>query len=204
MEGRNEEARQRILAKADEKFRRFGVRRVTMDEIAREIRMSKKTLYRHFSGKRDLVRQLAQDGLGAHLRHAIEALRGPESPHEAFAAGFAALRRMVRDSAPVFMSDVRAEYPDVWEEIETLRLELTSVYAQRIADGARSGAIRPGIEPEIVAGIMQAVTQHYMVPETFRDAKITPSEAVNTWFTLLASGLFKNPPELHLDDEAEA
>lgn len=203
MEDKNAEARGRILAKAEEKFRRFGVRRVTMDEIAREIHMSKKTLYRHFSGKRDLVRQLALNTFGARLREATQALRDAPNPREAFSSGFMALQRMVRESSPIFMADVRAEYPDIWDEIEALRVGLTRLYADRIAEGALAGEIRPEIVPEVVAGIMQAVVQNYMIPETFRDSKVTPRDAVRTWFTLLASGLFKDPPVLDLDDDPD-
>lgn len=45
----------RILQKASELFLQYGVRSVTMDEIARELGMSKKTLYVHFPNKKKLV-----------------------------------------------------------------------------------------------------------------------------------------------------
>lgn len=46
----------RILEKASELFLQYGVRSITMDEIARELGMSKKTLYVHFPNKKKLVK----------------------------------------------------------------------------------------------------------------------------------------------------
>ncbi len=46
---------ERIITKADELFRRFGIRSVTMDEIAKQLSMSKKTIYQYFADKDAIV-----------------------------------------------------------------------------------------------------------------------------------------------------
>ena len=51
----DEETRQRILRVAMTFFLAHGFSRVTMDEIARELGMSKKTLYQHFESKESLM-----------------------------------------------------------------------------------------------------------------------------------------------------
>lgn len=49
------ETRNRILEKADELFMQYGIRSVSMDDIANGLGMSKKTLYQHFADKDALV-----------------------------------------------------------------------------------------------------------------------------------------------------
>ncbi|MGH2563677.1 MAG: TetR/AcrR family transcriptional regulator, partial [Ginsengibacter sp.] len=49
------EIRDRIKQKADELFRRYGIKSVTMDEIAGQLGVSKKTIYHSFSDKNELV-----------------------------------------------------------------------------------------------------------------------------------------------------
>ena len=49
------EIRDRIKQKADELYRRYGVKSVTMDEIALQLSVSKKTIYQSFSDKNELV-----------------------------------------------------------------------------------------------------------------------------------------------------
>jgi len=49
------EAKERILIKADELFMKYGIRSVSMDDIANNLGMSKKTLYQYFADKDELV-----------------------------------------------------------------------------------------------------------------------------------------------------
>ena len=50
------ETRQRILEIATEQFARFGVRTFTMEDLARQAGISKKTIYQEFEDKKDLVK----------------------------------------------------------------------------------------------------------------------------------------------------
>src|SRR5690606_1933205 len=47
--------KQQIIALATEKFTQFGSKQFTMDELAAILSVSKKTIYKHFSSKEDLV-----------------------------------------------------------------------------------------------------------------------------------------------------
>jgi TetR/AcrR family transcriptional regulator, cholesterol catabolism regulator len=49
------EAKERILVKAEELFMQYGIRSVSMDDIANNLGMSKKTLYQYYADKDELV-----------------------------------------------------------------------------------------------------------------------------------------------------
>ena len=49
------ELKDRIKQKADELYRRYGIKSVTMDEIATQMQKNKKTIYQCFSDKNELV-----------------------------------------------------------------------------------------------------------------------------------------------------
>jgi AcrR family transcriptional regulator len=55
-----QDPRHSILSRTMELFQRFGIRAINMDDVARELAMSKKTLYTFFSNKSDLVDQAAK------------------------------------------------------------------------------------------------------------------------------------------------
>jgi AcrR family transcriptional regulator len=74
--------RERILVAAARRFRRVGVAATRMDDIADEVGMQRPHLYRYFSGKDDIVRQVIVDEVrrrGRDLRSRIS-LRGPVGP----------------------------------------------------------------------------------------------------------------------------
>jgi hypothetical protein len=49
------DVKERILVKSEEMFMQFGIRSVSMDDIANNLGMSKKTLYQYFADKDELV-----------------------------------------------------------------------------------------------------------------------------------------------------
>ncbi len=49
------EAKERILIKAEELFMQYGIRSVSMDDIANSLGMSKKTVYQYYADKDELV-----------------------------------------------------------------------------------------------------------------------------------------------------
>ena len=57
------EIRERIKVKADELFMRYGIRSVSMDDIATHLGMSKKTIYQYFADKDELVDAVVEDDI---------------------------------------------------------------------------------------------------------------------------------------------
>ena len=55
------EVQDRIKQRADELFRRYGIRSVTMDEIAAQLGISKKTIYQYYTDKDQLVDAVTED-----------------------------------------------------------------------------------------------------------------------------------------------
>ncbi|MBU1002394.1 MAG: TetR/AcrR family transcriptional regulator [Proteobacteria bacterium] len=192
----SQEVRERILEAAYGSFRQFGVRRVTMDEISGALRISKKTLYRYFPSKKELVRELVLKRYSRHLENVLEAVVHGRTAQESFIAGYRCLGEMMLEVSLVFLSDVRLCFPDIWEEFDRLRIRVLGQFALAITRGVQRGEVRPGIHPQIVAGIMECVVQNFMVPETFRNSEFTPRQAWLTWFTVLTSGLFHEPSDL--------
>jgi AcrR family transcriptional regulator len=58
------EAKERIIKEARGLFFKLGIRSVTMDDIAAQVGMSKKTLYQHFADKDELVDNLIEGEVG--------------------------------------------------------------------------------------------------------------------------------------------
>ena len=55
--------RQRILKAAEELFFKYGIKSITMDDIAKHLAMSKKTIYLFFADKNEVVDTLLKESL---------------------------------------------------------------------------------------------------------------------------------------------
>ena len=60
--------KQEILSKTEALFMRYGIKSVTMDDISRELGISKKTLYQYVDNKQDLIDQCFQE----HIEEEME------------------------------------------------------------------------------------------------------------------------------------
>jgi AcrR family transcriptional regulator len=117
------EKRRRILAAARQRFRRYGVRKTTMQEIARDAGVAVGTLYLYFEDKDDLVVAGAEEFVARHRRQAEEILAGSGSAGERLrqylVARFRAAeetRRSSRHAAELARAVLRVKPDRLWEE----------------------------------------------------------------------------------------
>lgn len=193
---RDRAQRERIVAAGLALFRRFGIRRVTMDDLARELRISKKTLYRHFPDKGALVAACADRVVGQVLpaiRGALES-EGPVTARLLTTwSAFATLPRLV---SPQFIADLQADYPEVWRSIDRRRRVVITSFERLFADGVASGEIRPAIHPKVALRVLFAVLERVMIPEVLASAEFTLAEVVQTIATMMLQGILVNTPPL--------
>ena len=116
------ETRNRILETARRHFFAQGFTKVTMDEIAHELGMSKKTLYQHFPAKRDLLQESLL-GINLKITEGLDGIvqnkRLDFSKKLEQALGFVA-SELPRFS-PIFLRDIQRHAPDLWQELDRRR-----------------------------------------------------------------------------------
>src|SRR5262245_30478469 len=107
---KNSSVRQRIVDAARAHFFSHGFRSVTMDDLAEELGISKKTLYAHFPGKIDLLEAVLADKFQGVERMLKEVTRA--QPHD-FPATLQALlagtQREMNEIKPPFVRDMRTK-----------------------------------------------------------------------------------------------
>jgi AcrR family transcriptional regulator len=80
--------KEKIIETARNIFSRFGIKKSTMDEIARKIRMAKSTLYHYFKNKEDIFLEVVKREsatMKVKLKEAIEAAGTPQDKFRAYA-----------------------------------------------------------------------------------------------------------------------
>src|SRR5687767_11593800 len=118
-------SRARIVAGARSHFLAHGFRGVTMDDLARELGMSKKTLYVSFPGKRDLLLAVIADK-ASHIDADLERITsdGKADFPTKLARLLECFQKHAGEIQPAFVRDVRREAPEIFQIIERRRSEL--------------------------------------------------------------------------------
>jgi AcrR family transcriptional regulator len=182
---------QRIIAGARRHFLAQGFRGVTMDDLAEELGMSKKTLYAHFNSKIALVEAVMRAKF-AEVEGELGAL---EAGHKTdFAsllhAMLATVQRQTAEIQPPFLRDIRTEAPDLFRLVEEKRAELIERHFGKLfREGRRTGMIRKDIPTWLIIEIMLAATRALVNPQRLLELELTPKAAFTAIISVMLEGV---------------
>src|SRR5436190_5890454 len=175
---KNEFNRQRIVDAARAHFFSHGFRSVTMDDLAEELGISKKTLYAHFPGKIELLEAVLADkfaGVEAKLKEATCA--HPRDFPATLHALLANTQRELDEIKPPFVRDMRQKAPHVFKVVERRRAALIERFFGRLfIEGQRSGMVRKDVPAKLTIEILLAIVQAIMNPLKMEELGMTPKE----------------------------
>ncbi|WP_367388685.1 TetR/AcrR family transcriptional regulator [Lewinella sp. LCG006] len=144
--------KQQIIEKSEELFMRYGIRSVSMDDIARELGISKKTLYQQVENKSDLIRQIFAER-SLLERQAIEAMR--KESDNAIEEMVEVARFMIsrlRLVSPTSRYDLEKYYQDIHRELDHLHMTFFTHFIQEnLGRGIEEGLYRRSTKVGLVA-----------------------------------------------------
>jgi AcrR family transcriptional regulator len=159
-------------------FFSHGFRSVTMDDLANELGISKKTLYAHFPGKIELLEAVLADkfaGVEAKLNGIARA-----HPHDFSMALHELLintQRELDEIKPPFVRDMRQKAPHVFKVIECRRAALIERFFGRLfVEGQRTGMVRKDVPTKLIIEILLTIVQAIMNPAKMGELGMMPKD----------------------------
>ena len=138
------EIQQRVLLKADELFRTYGIRGVTMDDIAKALGISKKTLYQSYSDKDLLIQETVEMTISNHYSGILscKGIAAENAIHEQFAIN-ELLGKMMHGINPIMFYDLQKYYPSIWNKFSEFRnTKVLAEIQDNISRGIKEGLYR--------------------------------------------------------------
>lgn len=117
-------------------FFRYGIKHVTMDDIAKELGMSKKTIYQFFKEKDDLINQLCACEIKQHEKDFNGFSKSAKDPIHEIILISDKMREMMQHINPIFFLDLQKYYPEAYSQF--IKFRNTCAY-KNIADNVRKG-----------------------------------------------------------------
>lgn len=146
------ETKERILVKAHEQFNRYGIRSVSMDDIAAELGMSKKTLYQYFADKDELVEACFGNVMGRHQSQCqVDRLRAENPVHEVFLA-FDMTQQTFTNMNPAVLYDMKKYHPGAYKKFHEFKYSfLYQLIVSNLQKGIEEELYRPDIDVDVMA-----------------------------------------------------
>lgn len=156
--------KEKIIKKATEMFLKLGFKSVTMDDIACEMCISKKTIYKYFNNKEKLIEE------GTEVVHQKIHMLMDEvvaQNHNAIAENFE-IRKMFKemfqsfDHSPAYQ--LKKHYPEIYEKMMANEIQdCSQLFTQNIEKGIAEGLYRP--EVDIAAAVQFYYTLIFSINE---------------------------------------
>lgn len=187
---------QRILDAAVDRFRAFGIRRTTMQDVAREARIGRATLYRRFAGRDDLVRRAVEREMARFVRRVDRELAGVADPMERFVQGFAAVMMAARtDPLLDRLMDVEpaSVLPALTRDAAPILAMCRDYLVAQLRPAQARGGIRPDVDVAMVAELLVRLSQSLLVTPEGRIDAADGQALADLARTYLAPALFPAP-----------
>lgn len=182
----------RITEAAEKRFLRYGFRKVAMDDIASDLGISKKTLYKHFKSKEALataVVDILQKDIDNLLR---EIKKKTHDPVVRFNKVITGVSRRITRIGSLFLTDIKKDIPDLWMRTEEFReKEILEHIEGILKEGIRKGKIRKEINTKIAVLAYLGAIRMVIQPEVFMENKFSIEEAFDNIRAIFLKGIQK-------------
>ena len=139
------------VAKVCEMFKSYGIKSVTMDDVARELGISKKTLYQYFKDKSELVGIILQREFEQKAKEFSEAMDNKPNAIEEVFGYFKVQMELLVNHKPNFMYDLKKYYPMHFEEFNKRKhSRMLDSILKNLKRGKKEGLYRKDLNEELI------------------------------------------------------
>lgn len=167
---------ERIIEGGEELFLKAGIKSVTMDDIAKHLGISKKTIYHFFKDKNELVIALVKKKLKDDEDQMSEIISRSANVIEEMINMMKCSEEIFSRINPIVIHDMQKYHPDAWKQFQNFKADvLIRTLEELLIKGIKQGYIRPELDVKIIARMR--VTQ----VETGFDTNLFPLAEFSPW-----------------------
>ena len=186
---------ERLLMTAMQEFMQYGFSRISMDDLAIRMGMSKKTLYKYYPSKKELVKavlELRKQKVG-ELMSFIET----KVPKHAFGEKIVQVSQKVAEFLseiqPHVMFDLKKSFPLIFDDFDTFRkASIVKGFTIALNEGRASGVFRDDIPIELAVHMHLTLISTMMNPEYLSSQQYTPLQVFTMILRCTMEGLCTN------------
>lgn len=151
--------KEQVIKRVEGILSRIGAQSMTMDHVARECGISKRTLYELFPDKRTLISEAVHYNHAVHKREVEQIFAEATNNFEALMKVYLTVRRYVQRTSVVFLDDIKRLYPDIFDQYRTNQKDHVLEFSKVIKQAQAEGLALPQINAEVAAMVF-FITMH--------------------------------------------
>lgn len=145
---------QKIIEKAHSLYMLYGIKSISMDDISRELGMSKKTLYQHIKDKKDLINKVINFERTTQTEKFEEIYNKGENAIDQMIQVNSFIKNAIKDKKLSFEYDLEKYFPEIHQKLSKIKQKgMFEGILKNIERGKKEGIYRQNLNSEIIAGL---------------------------------------------------
>ena len=179
-----------ILEQVRKLYHRYGIKSVTMDDVAKHLCISKKTLYEDFTDKEDLVRNVVLMDFNNRERFFEEIKSKNLNAIEELFEVYRMINSMFRDYNSSMEYDIHKYYPDLYSKVKLLRRKkMYDTLHGNMNKGKKEGLYRKELNTSIIARLHVFKVENMFDNEIFTMEELSSVKVFNEVFVYHIQGI---------------
>ena len=183
------EEKDKILEMAEEKFCREGFYKTTMDEVAEDLSMSKKTIYKYFPSKNELVEATIRKFMENRAADISPIINSDKNAVEKITELISILSRNLPRLGEKLLNDLRKHFPSLWNEIEEFRSLMINENISKIVEQGKKEGFVHDYPTTIIMTIILSSIRGVITPQFIIDNNFSMKQAAQITFKILMGGI---------------
>ena len=179
----------KIMHLALETFLKEGFHKTTMDEIAAKLHMSKKTIYKNFSTKEELLAEVTQFFLKSNHKAIRKSISANSNAVEKIYYMTNTIGIIVSNISDKMLSDLQSYAPELWKRIDEFRTRVLTVNFTKIIEQGKAEGFVNDINSIILINAFVSSIRGVANPLFVTTNKITLIEALETTISIFLNGI---------------
>jgi len=183
------EEQNKIIDYSEEKFFKDGFYKTTMDEVASELRMSKKTIYKFFPSKEDLVMAIAKHFMKKLKGKILPALNSDKNAIEKLGELITILAGVSDKISTKRMEEMKRHFPSIWNEIDKFRTEMMFGNITKVINQGKKEGLFLDYPTSIIMNMLVASIRTIVNPDFILHNNFSIIEAARSAFKIIIGGI---------------
>lgn len=179
----------KIIEQVEDKLFKEGFYKTTMDDVASELGMSKKTIYKFFPSKDDLVMAIAKHFMNGMKNKIIPALSSDKNAIEKLAELISILAKASEKISPQRMDEIRKYFPNLWNEIDKFRTQMMFGNITKVIDQGKAEGLFIDYPTSIIMNVLVASVRNIVNPDFILNHNFSIIEAARYAFKIIIGGI---------------
>jgi len=179
-----------FFTKVFELYNKYGIKSVTMDDVSRELGISKKTLYECISDKSELVKHVMQMMFTLHGEKLAQISKSGLNAMEELLEVNRLMSTMVKDLNQTLLYDLRKYYPELYHDMMSEQFgKMHDAVRQNLIKGQQEGLYRKDMNVDIISKLHMIRMDYHLSHDALMPGNLESEDTMREIFIYHLHGI---------------